>query len=597
MRIDEAHERVRRGEFVGREDADPRLLLTLVRRSQNQWRRARPLARNLKGIYVTAEVYDYFGEYEACAKLLPDRLADEQRSCLSSASEPLPVLKRRVWVLLACATSAYRKENYIFTRELLDVCRIAVDRLKQPGSLLGTSARLAYAYGQLLRQTHQYQESRREFENAIVFSRQRFVTKTPKGEFPGRKIFSRKDQKEFDRQRLLAAWTIGKTLALGTGYLSYTAGKLQEARALISAGLLLLRETGDSIHRAYSVLLLGAVDRAASSTEEELARAIELLRDGAKGLSEHPAFKARASFELAKALYNVKGHRADAREGLAAALGRPSRTEGATRRRSASRTAKTDASGPLGKSPQLAFSSPRWKINALVVSSRLERLEADDCSNEDAAKRRLHLQQAEADANSACELSSASSDASTATKYTQSENNYLFAEASIAYGEALVARSQFVPEDERPRRLADAVKRFRDALRAATGNPKLEAVAHLHIARTLNTIGDASQAQQHLLLFTRVESAVEHGAVKKLAAHVREEFGQSSFLTFDGSRWRERQMREWKDRLGAFLITQALKAGLSAADIAKWLAVEKSSLKHNRDWRRATQAPRGVDTK
>jgi hypothetical protein len=530
--LDEVHRRIRRGDF------DESLLAT-VRQQAATWQAAPSIATQLKGTYVVAEVLDYFGQYAEEWHQL-ERVGPEQQDFVRKIAarqpleEDLSLSKRRIWVTIAFAMALYRKEEYRDALSALVACRAATDAL-DPGRemLFGTRARIAHSHGQIRRQLHDYASARREFEDAIVFARRRFVGKTAFAELPHPSepagVFG---SAAFEDDRLLAHWTVGKCLALGLGWIAYTTGQLSAAAMLLSAGYTLLRGTGDGLHRAYAKLLLGAVERAAAGDDpQRLAKAIETMEDAKMGLESHPTFKLRATYDLALAYYRLPRCRVDARRAIGELK-----------------------AGLSGKGQR----SARWMSTALAVESRIERLEGN-------------LERAETLANRAVACAESA----------PPEHNAINAEALIALGEvfrdkALEARSH------RSKKIDfssdHAIDRFEKALALASDNPKIAAVCHLHLARTYCERDAIREAQIEYAAATAVTPIVEHGFVKALADTVAREIRIRNcfFVSADSpSLMRKQLVRDLEE----YLLAQAKNRRKTLKEAAKLLGVALTTAK------------------
>jgi hypothetical protein len=105
--LDDVHPRLRRGDF-GND------LLAIVEDNLSTWVRDRDEGRRLKGLYVAAEVFDYFGEYIRAEIVLQDegpRAVDDLKKI--DAEEDPEIVKRRIWLAVAHAVTLYRKEDYV----------------------------------------------------------------------------------------------------------------------------------------------------------------------------------------------------------------------------------------------------------------------------------------------------------------------------------------------------------------------------------------------------------------------------------------------------------------------------------------------------
>ncbi len=479
VEMEAAHRRLRRSDF----NVD---LLRTVRENGERWAALPALEQQLKARHVEAEVLDYFGEYaEAAAKVTASGEAQVQplREVIQNGwpgdEAARTVIKRRLWVALAYATVFYRRGDYDRALEIVDVCDGSAAAGDAP-ALLGTRARLAHSRGQVYRQLQRYSDALSQFELATTLARERFAVKTPDAEQTtiSAQSFDFVATPAFDDHRLLAHATVGKCLALGTGWLEFSNGRLSSADLLMNAGYVLLRSTGDVVHRAYALLLIGAVRRARVGNDlNGLKAAIAIMEDGARVLSEHPQFTLHASYELLLAYCKHPAYKEKAQSHL--------------------RTLKGAlGSGDTWRSKREA----RWSSLVSIVESRLRRLQADPD-----LKRSL----AAADA------------ALRAARFAGS--SAVIAEAEIAIGEVRLAQGE--------PRLAEV--RFEWAIKHATPNPKILAAAHLHRARSLCRLGGMYRAHVARAEADTYIGQVEHGFIRDLASIVDAELRTAGFFFKD----------------------------------------------------------------
>jgi hypothetical protein len=531
----EAHDQLRRGEFNDK-------LRDLVESHRDDWRTLKNDDERLKANYVVAEVFDYFGEYAKARDCLKDTARQQLEAIKKSANNGVGGLnrnlfKRQLWLAIAHAMTFYRSDksdDFDECLRVLDVCQAAVDAV-DPGAAgyFGTRARLAHTRARVNRQLHNHDEARRGFNDAMVFARQRFVQKTAWAEQSRLSSppfgTTAQEMKMFEHQRLLCHWTIGRCLAPGLGFVDYTTGRLLSADTLLSAGYSLLRGTGDVIQRAYATLLMGAVGRARAGGEiDAVQRAIVLLDDGARVLEQHPKLKLRAAYERALAYYKIPSRRADARTLI----------------------------DDLKKQAQ---GNARWTSSALVLESRIERLERQFST----AKKR---------AEEAVERAKATGD----------KHGELRAEALIALGEAHASEADAANKAKQLGRAREswsgAVRQFMDALNLSANNPKIAAVCHLHLAATHIAQGALFEAHQERAAASRHLDVVEHGFVKTLAVSVDQDLAKSEVLVIDlsrGSLNKDHRTAETE----AFLIKRALAKTESLAEAASLLGMKEEGLR------------------
>lgn len=526
--VEVVHNSIRKGDF---HDG----VLSAVRKHAQAWGRLQQAELRLKGVYVASEVFDYFGEYKSASEVV-EKAADGTLPTIRELRSPplgsqeFTVLKRQIWLTIAWATALYRREEYGNALDVLDLGREQVEAVDPDRrALLGSRARLLYGMGQVRRQLHDHEAARRDFSEAIVFATRRFTLRTPQAELPAHRLpmASTRDQTSFERDRLLADWTIGKCLVLGLGWISYTTGHLAEAEMLMSAGYALLRGTQDRVHRAYAMLLLGAVARARAGSGAGRVEAATMIENAEPGLTDHPIYRYRASYELALALYHDPATRPRARRRAQSLLGR------------------------AGSSMR----SARWKSTALVVLSRIARLDGDHKGAEQLARRAVKAVEN--------------------TSFSEVQ-----AEARIARGEALVARALCLPATDRAPLLIKAAQLFREARAKAGKNPKISAVAHLYLASLYHHLGQLSEAYGAFATWPEsFAGQVEHGFVRALAAQVAQELKVDEVFVLSDTDVNEAKLRRSHvASLEAFLLRRAAKKGWSSAQTARNFGMTIGSL-------------------
>jgi tetratricopeptide (TPR) repeat protein len=485
--MEAAHRRLRRSEF----DSE---LLETVRKNGEKWAGLPSLEQRLKACYVRAEVLDYFGDYDAAAaavssvgKAQLQPLNDVIRDGWPARDvKEMLVIKRRIWVGLAYGAVFYRQGDYQAARSLLDLCDGAAVARNAP-RLLGTRARLAYSRGQVYRQSQQFVDALRQFELATRLERERFREKTPEAEQASLSApsFESVATPAFHDARLLAHAVVGKCLALGSGWIEFNSGRLSSADVLVNAGYVLLRSTGDVVHRAYAVLLIGAVKRARVGNQVDgLKRAIAIMEDADRVLSQHRIFALHSSYELLLAYAQHASYRARAYSRLGELK---------------SNLVCGDRWQSKGE-PWRSKREARWYSQVAIVESRLRRLDAEP-----------DLQRSEEAAAAALR----------AAAFTQLPA--AIAEAELAMGEVRLAQ----------RNPQQAANRFEKAVAHATHNPKIVAAAYLHWARALCLAGSFEQAHVARAQADSWIHQVEHGFIQDLASSVDSELQKAGLLVED----------------------------------------------------------------
>jgi hypothetical protein len=558
--IDATHDTLRRAQFDER-------LLRCVETREGEWRtlRASDETAYIQGRCVAAETLDYFGKYTAAA----DSLAQDSRSVLEpllngdldKSTETPALWKRRIWLVLAKAQVAYRKEDYDEADTLFRDCERAADRLNpESDRLFGTRARLAYFQGQLFRQRGQIVDARAQFASAVSWATKRFIAETGFAELSGPPVgllptLDPDLQAAFDHARLLANWTIGKCQALGLGWIELTTGNLALANMHLHAGYGMLRGTGDWIHRAYSILLLGVAERALAGTDQRmLTTAIARMNDAKKGLGDHP-FRLRACYELAQAYLRVdKTHEARHEiQTMLKALPAPDRANSQER---------------------------RWRCNGTIVLSRIERIAGNHGAAERIAREAVELA-ARADGRAPARI-----------------HGEAWTEARIALAEALMERARSASDATLAQPLLEeAIRSLSAACDHAAGNPKTAAVCRFHLARAQTRLGRERDAVDEYLRGVELARTVEHGFVATLRRQTYELIeSQSTFfisqsLTYvDPATGQARQVsgREAERLLHAFMVRRAEVLEGSRENVATRLDIDKRTV---RRWTLEGKAP------
>lgn len=499
--LESLHRQLRRAEFTQE-------MLATILRLERPWRKLRtsdPLAY-VQGRCVAAEVLDYFGWYDRAEEALEDEDVEALDDLFVSSFSPeglspsaRQLWKRRIWLAAAKAQVHYRRDDYGSTDTTLRTSEEALDRLNPfRDQHFGTRAHLAHFRGQLERQRGEYVKASRFFEAACIWATKQFTSGTPCAEIrePVRRERSlgETDQPRMNEAIALANWTIGKSITLGLGWIAMTTGRLTAAETLLHVGYAQLRGTGDYVHRAYAVLLLGTVERARSRAGQEgIDSAILKMNDAKNVLKGHP-FELRCGYELAQAYLrqgDLKAARGEIHETLTS-LAQSSRRE------------------------------DRWRCNALVVHSRIER--------------------AAGDYSEAARLATLAGDlawppGSRPRSGARPRYPDGWVEAEIARGEACVQATGGTAEVRREQ-LAMALSAFRNARGWIEDNPKTLAVVHLHLAGALHRLNRRSEAREAQAEASKHLSQVEHGFVAELAERVANELGKGeAFFIPHDLRW------------------------------------------------------------
>ncbi|HET9370124.1 MAG TPA: hypothetical protein VFO19_07740 [Vicinamibacterales bacterium] len=458
--------------------------------------------------------------------------------------------KRRIWLTIMFAHVRYRLEDY---DEATRYLQGALNRLNSldphQEHFFGTRARLSYSFGQVARQRQRYEEALGHFTDVSEFAAERLREKTPFLELHGPPRLDHQlddaQQKTLQKERVLATWTIGKSLAFGVGWIHYTTGNLRVARLAINAGYAMLRPTGDWIHRAYAQLLLAAAERARGGGDSRrLAKAVNRVAESEAGLAAHPSFSGRAAYERALCLLHMKDP-AGARAAIARARAHFD---------AAARTPSPRRSDPGGQVPK----ATRWLCSLFVLESRAHRLEG---RKPDAIR-------------------------AAGQAYTKAvEGRHISSQI-----DALLARAEVAiePDPDRaggPRRkdeLGRAVSDIHDAqaLLQAHPNPKMEAACCLHLARAHWRLEQHAEARQFFGIWLQeYADRVQHGFLHTLADEIADEIAVTGDRFSVLCTTENLNFAQHEARLRAFLIKTAGERARTPADQARLLGVGERTLR------------------
>jgi tetratricopeptide (TPR) repeat protein len=464
-------------------------MIETVQNNLPLWQRSPDRNLRLRGAFVSAEIFDYYGMYaDARAALEPysvSAIVEQLRTQGKRLDDTQ--LKRQFWLALALAQADYRDEYYPKSLDTLRECLEILTELDPDSARLhGTRARLLHGMAQNHRQLSDYATAMRCFGESIESANHRLIKKTDFAEFVEPEVLVQSPlSKEQQADRLvyeqkLANWSIAKTLALGIAWIYFATGRLSDASRCLAVGAALLRSTHDSTHRAYCALLSAAVERGRHGDDPaKLKLVIPAMQRAAIGLNDHPVLRVRAEYEFALACL----HTGDL-EGASAAI------------------AKVDKS--LGKAKGEGLRSARWECTSLILKSRLQRLEGNPL----VALR--HADKAEDRARDAGQRG-------------------LMAEALIASSEAL-------QQMKNRESVEQAGSRLRRARELVPTNPKTAATCSLHLAGVELDLGRPTAARDEFKRWeTDYKPHIEHGFLKGLAARVeRRLWSSDGELKLDG---------------------------------------------------------------
>ena len=331
----------------------------------------------------------------------------------------------------------------------------------------GTLSRVFYGIGLIYRQRYEYSKARAMFRRSIDHSRQ--VAQSSKSTGAG-------------KGKALLEYRIAKCLGLGLGWVCYTDGSLDLAATLINEARMLLADKKAAMIKAYVDVVQAQVLVSESGDQLHcLTQAIETLKEAYGIFKCHPAYRARAAYELA--LTSLR---------LSALTPEPERD-----------THCQNARGYINevieyaKRNQDREEDKRWTANALIAESRLYRALG---RFPDAMK-------------SAREVLGRSKD-----------DRFVRIDALIELGQALMGSARDKQDDEQAGKdYRSALGCFEEALIEACENPKGQAVCHLHSARCYLRLRDGHMALEHVDKWRALRARVTNAFVHHLAKEVERE--------------------------------------------------------------------------
>lgn len=247
-----------------------------------------------------ADVMEYFGHVREGTDtyLLVKDEGPRISASLIDRSSPtteieMKIAREEVWVALSWSRALYRRHKYAEALQVLQRCEdFVLNKLQRKGFECHlTLAGLWSLHAKVLRQLVNLQDAKIYYDLALS------------------RIYQRLEAGADARVNC----EVARILAFGHGWILYTQGLLQEARAAVSTALVILHKTGDVISKAYGELLLCSVARArigvgaAAGTEQAaaidrptLTEVIEAMQEPYDTFKEygHKPYVARAAYEL-----------------------------------------------------------------------------------------------------------------------------------------------------------------------------------------------------------------------------------------------------------------------------------------------------------
>lgn len=307
----------------------------------------------LLSLCLQAEIHDYYGNYDLARQalkedgpLLEDMLNGNElgvvREEMAVSNVSKALMRQQLWTLVFYAHCFYRDGRYKEALRLLNDIqkqldgKLPLDPTSNPDApSYGLRARVCYSRGQVQRQMSDIPKVRKEFMDAIEFTRQRLLAKMKAYSGPG---------EEHARARLreqrYANYFLAKANCFGLAWASYNSGELGRASASAAAGCVLLAATEDDVHTAYAQVMYAQILTAKTPPVEPgqsipptIQQAFAILEDLVESpesvLRTIPKFLARAQYALVGALFASGQY--DKAEALAKTIYRNTETEEGSR--------------------------------------------------------------------------------------------------------------------------------------------------------------------------------------------------------------------------------------------------------------------------
>jgi len=456
-----------------------------------------------QGLCVISEYHSYLGHYEkslnavARGDLVYRELQESMGRPAPTENENKMLLREKVrYVADYAMAKYYRSHEYDEARKIVNFCvGLAHDKLRDKNEFpaAGTLAQLMYFLGRINRQDHNHQEAMGNFDEAVNYFYERGEQK--------KNQYLDNAERQIEELNFIRHRT-ANCLALGLGWICYTRGQLRQALHFILPARALLLHTEDPINVAYTNLIYGTTRRALGRTDEETISLIAGACNTFKKM-RHKSYMARATYELALAYFYI-GDQRKAESALA------------------------EIDGLLAERPD-----SRWDCNALIIRSRIER---EMNKNYVAAEKRA------------------------STAYDRADAKHLILckiDALIARGEARISRREFKMARKDLEEALDLNQTSNSGRKDEGASPKIEAVCHLHMARSFALEGEGSQAREHFQKWEALRVEVEHSFIHKLAVSVDKEISSLEEGFFIPPDTMDLNYGKWREKLQIFLVNQA----------------------------------------
>jgi len=486
----------------------------------------------LRACVATAEVFAYFDKNDYVRAIVGEEGPSIYGGLLAGFHPPREqrdLSRQKIWFLIYYGYGLYRQHRYQEALRVLDACEKFVEVLRDEKAFpcYFTRAKLLYCRGQVLRQLSRLDSARRCYKDAIQLIYKRLER------VKNMHSLHKYEHKQIVQEEIRANYEIAKCLALGVGWIEYTQGFLHEARTNVLTALAILSPIPDVIHKAYTQLLYGCIQRAAAGfNRSELQKAIDTVEEPYRKFGEydHATYRSRAAYELALA-YLYRGRAEEMNSNVP---------------KESYDKAESYIDEVNGFSVRAGDS--RWMCNALILRSRLQRY-------------RHNIDEAKALAQEAL------------NRAISTEQRPQIIEAYIARGEAHTEAGNSSPESR-----AQAVQDFEHALEFVDRNPKSYGICHLHLSNAYIKQKDAGRAREHFQKWESVKRQVQQQIVQDIGKKVSQELVEASKAWLLIRTEDTLEFSHHEQRVRQFLINQATARHKgNVAKIAKSLGIKRAT--------------------
>jgi tetratricopeptide (TPR) repeat protein len=506
----------------------------------------------LKSKCMIAEVFDQFGLIKEAEQIVQEGeefLKQIQTDAPVKVKEDKYILREKVRLCLNYAQVIfYRNHNYDEAEKIILRCRDFVESVlkdEKEFQCFGTIAQINYYLGRVYRQKTEYAAA----EACFALSMENYYHRADQrvAKFRSDSLLCNDPvllDKMISEELAFATHRSGIVLALGIGWMGYARGHLTKAlyNNIIPARVMLLHAQDEQLSTAYLHLIYASILRALFGRDEkglkpaieEAEKAYEVFR-----VNNHRRYMARAAFELCLAYFN--NDRLDEAERSAREVEAISRE----------------------------VNDHRWLCHSLILRSRIERQRADSL---DGSKRREKNLKGEKIASEAYEK---------AKTYNQvlCQIDSLLTRAG--------ARIDLKKTEEAREDLEKVLELNAESgshKRTEAGNPKIDAVCYLYIARSWVREREGARAKEYFQRWKDLEKEVEHSYVRDLADKVGKEISllHRGFVIEADPEMELSYKTHLKD-LRRFLIDQAKLIRSDKKGVASLLGITRQTL---HEWER-----------